>query len=152
MSPSESFSAKVYVTPATSYKIGVPESPSDVARIVEQAMEYISGSNVISRKVLPIEIAWPGYSRLALIDLPGYVQAAVADQPASVVQDIAEIVDAYVADKRTITLAVILANIDVATNRVATKVNQLGDDGKRTLGVITKPDLLDMGEDNKSGR
>ena len=46
---------------------------------------------------------------------------------------------------RSIILAVIPANVDIATQEILEMAEELDAQGERTLGVLTKPDLVDKG-------
>ncbi|KAK2018162.1 dynamin family protein [Colletotrichum eremochloae] len=63
----------------------------------------------------------------------------------STAQDVAlvkSMVKDYIKDSRTIILAVIPCNVDVATQTILTYAAEADPEGKRTLGVLTKPDLV----------
>jgi hypothetical protein len=51
----------------------------------------------------------------------------------------------HIRDERTIILAVIPSNTDVATQEILTIAKEVDPNGLRTLGVLTKPDLIDIG-------
>ena len=53
----------------------------------------------------------------------------------------------YCADERTIILAVCPANQDLSTSDGLKLAMDLDPTGKRTLGVITKIDMMDLGTD-----
>jgi hypothetical protein len=55
----------------------------------------------------------------------------------------------YIGEKRTIMLAVISAKDDYANQGILTKCKEVDKDGKRTLGIITKPDYLRPGSSNE---
>lgn len=46
---------------------------------------------------------------------------------------------------RSVILAVIPANVDIATQEILEMAEELDVKGERTLGVLTKPDLVDKG-------
>ncbi|KAK4652675.1 hypothetical protein QC762_0075580 [Podospora pseudocomata] len=48
----------------------------------------------------------------------------------------------YIKDPRTIILAVLPANVDVATQEILALAAEYDKAGERTLGILTKPDLL----------
>ncbi len=45
--------------------------------------------------------------------------------------------------------AVVPANIDIATQEIIQMAEDADPDGQRTLGVLTKPDLVDRGAEEK---
>ena len=55
----------------------------------------------------------------------------------------------YVADPRTIILCVIPANIDMTTSDGLQMARELDPRGVRTVGVITKIDIMDRGTNAK---
>ena len=82
-----------------------------------------------------------------MVDVPGLTKVPTANQPASVVRDIEAMVKKFVTPPDVIVVAVSPANADIATSdgiRVAREV----DPGLvRTVGVLTKLDLMDRGTD-----
>jgi hypothetical protein len=50
---------------------------------------------------------------------------------------------------RSVMLAVIPANVDVATQEILELAADVDPEGKRTLGVLTKPDLVDQGAESR---
>lgn len=55
----------------------------------------------------------------------------------------------YAKDERTIILAVISANADMTVSDGLKLAMDIDPEGKRTLGVITKIDIMDRGTDAK---
>ena len=51
-------------------------------------------------------------------------------------------VTGFIKDKRTIILAVLPANVDVMTQEILALAEKYDPDGERTLGILTKPDLV----------
>jgi hypothetical protein len=47
--------------------------------------------------------------------------------------------------------AVVPANIDIATQEIIQMAEDADPNGQRTLGVLTKPDLVDRGAEDKVG-
>lgn len=56
----------------------------------------------------------------------------------------------YCTDARTIILCVIPANIDVSTSDGLARAREFDPTGERTLGVFTKIDIMNHGEDARS--
>lgn len=55
----------------------------------------------------------------------------------------------YVKEPRTIILAVIPANSDLSTSDALKMAKEIDPQGKRTLGVLTKVDIMDRGTSAK---
>lgn len=56
-------------------------------------------------------------------------------------------VKSYIKDPRTIILAVVPAPVDIATQEILSMAAEVDPQGQRTLGVLTKPDLVDEGSE-----
>lgn len=51
---------------------------------------------------------------------------------------------------RSVMLTVVPANVDVATQEILELARDCDPEGDRTLGILTKPDLVDRGAEGKS--
>lgn len=100
------------------------------------------GSKGFCRDILKIEKCGPNEENLTVIDVPGIFRVTdeyTTKADISMVQAMAE---EYIENERTIVLAVIPGNIDLGTQVVLQLARQHDPDGKRTLGILTKPDLV----------
>ena len=82
---------------------------------------------------------------LTLVDLPGLTKVSIEGQNPNIVQEIHDMVKSFVAKPDSLILAVTPANQDIANSdslRLAREVDPKGD---RTIGVITKIDIMDQG-------
>ncbi|KAG5041538.1 hypothetical protein JHK85_014014 [Glycine max] len=84
---------------------------------------------------------------LTLIDLPGLTKVAVEGQPDSIVKDIEDMVRSYIEKPNCIILAISPANQDLATSDAIKISREVDPTGDRTIGVLTKIDLMDKGTD-----
>ena len=87
---------------------------------------------------------------LTIIDLPGITRIAHGDQPKNIEQITKNMVTHYCQDPKTVILAVVPGNADMSTSESLQLAMQLDPEGKRTLGVITKIDIMDKGTDASS--
>ncbi|KAE8717163.1 Dynamin-related protein 1E [Hibiscus syriacus] len=104
-------------------------------------------SKQISSVPIHLSIYSPKVVNLTLVDLPGLTKVAVEGQPESVVQDIENMVRSYIEKPNCIILAISPANQDLATSDAIKISRELDPTGERTLGVLTKIDLMDKGTD-----
>ena len=96
----------------------------------------------VSDDPIQLKIYSPSIPDLSLIDLPGYIQVIGANQPKDLEQKIRELCDRYIRSPNII-LAISPADVDLA-NSAAIRASKLIDPrGQRTIGVITKMDLVD---------
>ncbi|WQF83566.1 Putative dynamin stalk domain, GTPase effector domain-containing protein [Colletotrichum destructivum] len=102
-----------------------------------------SEGDAFSKDVLRVEICGPDEEHLTIIDVPGIFENA--QDGVSTARDVAlvkSMIKDYIKESRTIILAVIPCNVDVATQTILTYAAEADPEGKRTLGVLTKPDLV----------
>jgi len=86
-----------------------------------------------------------------LIDLPGITRIPLAgsDQPSNIEQITRSMCGRYCGDPRTIILCVVPGNADMTTSDGLHMARELDPKGLRTLGVITKIDIMDRGTNAK---
>lgn len=99
-----------------------------------------------SDDVLKIEVAGPGQQHLSVVDVPGIfrkVTEGVTTQ--SDMNTVRAMVERYMENSRSVILAVIPANVGIATQDILTMAEVHDPDSQRTLSVLTKPDLVDKG-------
>jgi dynamin 1-like protein len=110
--------------------------------------ERLTGRNRgVNNTPIRLKIYSPHVIALTLVDLPGVAKVAVGDQPEDIERQIQEMCLEYIRNPNAIVLAVTSANTDLA-NSDALKLAQMVDpSGSRTIGVLTKVDLMDPGTD-----
>ncbi|OBA20523.1 hypothetical protein METBIDRAFT_43192 [Metschnikowia bicuspidata var. bicuspidata NRRL YB-4993] len=102
----------------------------------------VPASECVSNDPIQITIRSPKVPDLTLVDLPGYIQIEASDQPTELKQKIRGLCNRYL-EAPNIILAISAADVDLA-NSSALRAAKLADPrGERTLGVITKIDLVD---------
>jgi len=120
---------------------------SEIRSEIERRTVEIAGGVSISDKPIGLRVYSPHVLTLTLVDLPGLVMNAVGDQPKDIDRQIKEMVTKYVRPSNTIILAVTPANADIATSTALRLAKQVDPDGVRTIGILTKLDLMDRGTD-----
>jgi hypothetical protein len=84
-----------------------------------------------------------------LVDLPGLIHATNKAQTETDKELILNLVKEYMKNPRTIILAVVSAKNDYANQIILDHCRKIDEQGRRTLGIITKPDFLREGTDNE---
>ncbi|TMX03389.1 phragmoplastin DRP1E [Solanum lycopersicum] len=113
---------------------------------IQQETDRVTGkTKQISPLPINLSIYSPNVVNLTLVDLPGLTKVAVEGQPESIVQEIEDMVRAYVEKPNCILLAITPANQDVATSDAIKIAREVDPAGERTIGVLTKLDLMDKG-------
>ena len=115
---------------------------------IEDDTSRIAGDNKgISDVPINLKITSPAVLDLTLIDLPGLMKVPVGEQPADIVKQTKNLIESYTKKDSCIILAVTPANIDLATSDALSIAKKMDPKGIRTLGVLTKLDLMDEGTD-----
>ena len=78
--------------------------------------------------------------------MPCNDQVPVGDQPEDIEVKIANLVRHYIRNPNSLILAVTPANIDIATSESLKLAKEVDPEGRRTLAVITKLDIMDAGQ------
>ncbi|KAI3441732.1 uncharacterized protein J3R85_001759 [Psidium guajava] len=115
--------------------------------IADETDRETGRSKQISSVPIHLSIYSPNVVNLTLIDLPGLTKVAVEGQPDSIVQDIENMVRSYIEKPNCIILAISPANQDLATSDAIKISREVDPRGERTIGVLTKIDLMDKGTD-----
>ncbi|GAA6223968.1 dynamin-1-like protein isoform X3, partial [Lates japonicus] len=120
----------------------------EIRHEIEAETERISGNNKgISDEPIHLKIFSPHVVNLTLVDLPGITKVPVGDQPKDIEIQIRELIVKYISNPNSIILAVTAANTDMATSEALKVAREVDPDGRRTLAVVTKLDLMDAGTD-----
>lgn len=102
-----------------------------------------STGSAFSRDVLRVEISGPNEDHLTVIDVPGMFENVTPGVTTKEdIELVKGMVQKYIKESRTIILAVVPCNGDIANQKILTYAKEVDPEGKRTLGVLTKPDLV----------
>uniref|UniRef100_A0AAR2LV96 dynamin GTPase n=1 Tax=Pygocentrus nattereri TaxID=42514 RepID=A0AAR2LV96_PYGNA len=120
----------------------------EVRSEIENETDRITGSNKgISPIPINLRVYSPHVLNLTLIDLPGMTKVAVGDQPPDIEFQIRDMLLQFVTKESCLILAVTPANTDLANSDALKIAKEVDPQGLRTIGVITKLDLMDEGTD-----
>ncbi|KAJ3809608.1 Dynamin central region-domain-containing protein [Lentinula lateritia] len=110
--------------------------------------EAKTGRNAgISPQPINLRIYSPKVLTLTLVDLPGLTKVPVGDQPKDIEKQIRDMLMKYISKPACIILAVSPANVDLANSDGLKMARDVDPEGNRTIGVLTKIDLMDTGTD-----
>lgn len=131
------------------HKRGYKFTRFDLVRkeIEEETDRETKGDKGVSPRPINLTVFSPNVVDLTLIDLPGFARVAVGNQPRDIEEQINYMVANYIMDSNTLILAVTAANVDLATSDSLRFAQIMDPEGTRTIGVITKLDLMDEGTD-----
>ncbi|KAK0403732.1 hypothetical protein QR680_017093 [Steinernema hermaphroditum] len=119
-----------------------------VRKEIEDETDRLTGQNKgISPIPINLRVFSPHVLNLTLIDLPGLTKVPVGDQPADIEHQIRDMILTYISRETCLILAVTPANSDLATSDALKLAREVDPEGRRTIGVLTKLDLMDEGTD-----
>jgi replication fork clamp-binding protein CrfC len=84
---------------------------------------------------------------LTLVDLPGMTKVPVKGQPSDIEEQIRSLVQKFIQPSNALILSLTAANTDLANSDALKLAREVDPDGERTIGVVTKIDLMDEGTD-----
>ncbi|XP_054271616.1 dynamin isoform X5 [Macrosteles quadrilineatus] len=120
----------------------------DVRKEIEAETDRVTGSNKgISNIPINLRVYSPNVLNLTLVDLPGMTKVPIGDQPPDIEQQIRSMIMQFVTRANCLILAVTPANTDLANSDALKLAKDVDGPGLRTIGVITKLDLMDEGTD-----
>ncbi len=115
---------------------------SQIQRTLTDLNLAVPERDCVSDDPIQLRICSPNVPDLSLIDLPGYIQVTGYDQPTELKEKIAELCDKYIQPPNII-LAISAADVDLANSTALRASRRVDPRGERTIGVITKMDLVD---------
>lgn len=121
---------------------------NEICAEIQRETERVSGKNKgISNKSINLKIFSPHVLNLTLIDLPGITKVPTGDQPEDVEEQIRAMCYEFISNPNAIILAVTAANSDLVNSDGLKMARSVDPDGERTIGVLTKVDIMDHGTD-----
>ncbi|KAG7173888.1 Dynamin-1-like 2 [Homarus americanus] len=115
---------------------------------IERETAKVAGHNKgICNEPIRLRIFSDKVVNLTVVDLPGLTKVPVGDQPEDIETQIHQLILYYIGNPNSIILAVTSANMDMATSESLKMSKEVDPDGRRTLAVVTKLDLMDAGTD-----
>ncbi|CAH8262182.1 unnamed protein product [Arabidopsis lyrata] len=124
---------------------------SEIRREIEAETNRVSGENKgVSDIPIGLKIFSPNVLDISLVDLPGITKVPVGDQPTDIEARIRTMILTYIKESSCLILAVTPANTDLANSDALQIAGNADPDGHRTIGVITKLDIMDRGTDARN--
>jgi len=119
---------------------------NEIMHEIEAETERVCGNKKgVVDKPINLAIHSPKVVTLTLVDLPGLTKIAVEDQPPDIAVQIDKMVMSYIKPENAIILAITPANMDLANSDALIAAKKVDPQGNRTIGVITKLDIMDRG-------
>ncbi|CAI9781802.1 unnamed protein product [Fraxinus pennsylvanica] len=120
----------------------------EIRKEIEAETKREAGGNKgVSDKQIRLKIFSPNVLDITLVDLPGITKVPVGDQPSDIETRIRKMINLYIKPPSCLILAVTPANSDLANSDALQLAKTADPGGSRTIGVITKLDIMDRGTD-----
>ncbi|GLT98011.1 hypothetical protein SLE2022_155450 [Rubroshorea leprosula] len=124
---------------------------SEIRREIQAETDREAGGNKgVSDKQIRLKIYSPNVLDITLVDLPGITKVPVGDQPSDIEARIRTMIMSYIKQPSCLILAVTAANSDLANSDALQIAGNADPDGYRTIGVVTKLDIMDRGTDARN--
>ncbi|KAL7119291.1 hypothetical protein ACP275_02G054500 [Erythranthe tilingii] len=123
----------------------------EIRKEIQAETEREAGGNKgVSDKQIRLKIFSPNVLDITLVDLPGLTKVPVGDQPSDIEARIRTMIMSYIKRQSCLIIAVTPANSDLANSDALQMAGIADPDGHRTIGVITKLDIMDRGTDARN--
>ncbi|KAF0993031.1 hypothetical protein HZS_684 [Henneguya salminicola] len=113
--------------------------------IIDETNRAVPDEKDVSSDPIILKIFSPDLVNLTLVDLPGLTRIPIGKQPIDIEEKISKMTLNYISNKNSIILAVVPANIDIATSEALRVASIVDPKGERTIACLTKLDLMDKG-------
>lgn len=132
--------------------LGRVNNPAQLAERISKIMEYLSTQSYhgFSSDVIHVRVEASTVPDLTIIDLPGIIRTTTVGQNSQVISEVDSLLSYFMRQPRTIILAVVPANQDISTVDVLERAQRVDPMGSRTIGVLTKLDLVDEGAESET--
>ncbi|XP_058245990.1 dynamin-1-like protein isoform X2 [Hemibagrus wyckioides] len=120
---------------------------NDIRTEIEEETDRTTNNKGISSDPIHLKIFSPNVLNLTLVDLPGITKVPVGDQPEDIETQVQEMILSFISNPNSLILCVSPANSDLATSDALKLAREVDPDGRRTLLVVSKLDLMDAGTD-----
>lgn len=114
-----------------------PDAHAEAAKV----MGLTTKKTAIVGDPLRVDIRGPGITPLTLVDLPGLIHATTATTTEADKKLSSTLLHRYLNNPRTIILCVVSAINDFVMQEITSLARKVDPEGKRTMGLITKPDV-----------
>ena len=115
--------------------------------IEAETKRSLGHNKAISANPINLKIYSPHVLNLTLIDLPGLTKVPVDGQPSNIEELIKDMIVSFISKESCLILAVTPAAQDPETSTAIQLAQQADPEGLRTIGVLTKLDVMVAGTD-----
>ncbi|KAG9102798.1 hypothetical protein FRC06_001100 [Ceratobasidium sp. 370] len=122
----------------------------DAASFLNDRIPATSSSAVaFSENFVSVEISGPDVTNLSFCDLPGIIANVREGSDEGDIDLVKRLVTSYIRKDSCIILLTVTCETDFENQGARSLAKQYDPQGKRTIGVLTKPDRIEKGEEQK---
>jgi len=119
---------------------------TEIREEIKRRTIELAGNNLgISKVPITLTLFSASILNLTFVDLPGITNIPEEAQPKDIDIVVRDLALSYIKNPNTIILAILPANVDLATSDSLNLVRKVDPKGERTIGVLTKLDLMNKG-------
>lgn len=131
--------------------VEIPQKMTDFNKVregIQKVTQKVCGNqkNIIDKPIV-LDIFSSNCPNLTIIDLPGLTRIPIEGQDKNIHEVTTKMIEKYMLEPSTIILCVIPANQDITNDQVLHMARKIDKNGQRTIGCITKIDIMDRGTD-----
>lgn len=117
--------------------------------IERQTIQKAGSESNISTECILLKIFAPSLPLLTMTDLPGLTSVAITDrgQPKNIKEQLTNLIVQYTNSPSTLIMAIIPARPDIEADMSMELIKQVDPKGERTIGILTKLDLMNEDTD-----
>ena len=117
--------------------------------IESQTIKKAGSESNISTECILLKIFAPSLPLLTMTDLPGLTSVAITDrgQPKNIKEQLTNLIVQYTNSPSTLIMAIIPARPDIEADMSMELIKQVDPKGERTIGILTKLDLMNEDTD-----
>mmetsp|Transcript_5266 Transcript_5266/g.7412 ORF Transcript_5266/g.7412 Transcript_5266/m.7412 type:complete len:800 (+) Transcript_5266:303-2702(+) len=127
-------------------KINLNERIAQLQKSILECDEIVNG---VSHSVIEVELCGPDYTDFTVIDLPGIVSTLGKNDAPDTGERIDMLLQTNLKNPHCMILAIMPANVEFHNSQILKRALEFDKETTRTLPVVTKPDLVDMGCESK---
>jgi GTPase SAR1 family protein len=131
------------------------QEKDEIPKFIESVTKQLAGNDngfpdwKDQNNYILVEVVSPKTPDLTIIDLPGIVRTLTEGQETDTIATVDAMLKHFLDQPRTCILAVLPANVDLAVSEILQRASKVDPTGSRTIGVLTKPDLVDKGAEDE---
>lgn len=121
---------------------------NEIRSEIQNETDRVAGTEKnISNIPITLRLSSPNFLTLTLIDLPGITRVPIGGQAEDIEKQIKNMILKFIQKKNCLILAVIPATSDLGKSDGLKLAQKVDKNGLRTIGVVTKLDLMPAGTD-----